>query len=115
MGGLVGKKKNRIQYFLGLGTLFSDESYDLGYYSPVHASTIYNRNVSYLGIVSKLKYDLIKKKRFLTRIDLNTNLYDRYADRRENGPNFEFIFLPTLSFGYIFNIKTIKNTTNPVK
>ena len=114
-GFFIGKKKNRIQYFLGLGTLFSDESYDLGYYSPVHASTIYNINVSYLGIVSKLKYDLIKKKRFLTRIDLNANLYDRYADRRENGPNFEFIFLPTLSFGYIFNIKTINNTTNPVK
>ena len=105
---MVGKKKNRIQYFLGLGTLLSDESYDLGYYSTLYASTIYNTNISCLGIVSKLKYDLIKKKRFLTRIDLNANLYDRYADRNQRGPDFEFIFLPTLSFGYIFIYKDNK-------
>ena len=47
-----------------------------------------------VGIVSKIGFDIIKNKRFLMSIDLNTNLNYKYS-----------AFFPVLSFGYSFNKK----------
>ena len=94
LGVLIGKKKNRIQYSLGL-TVFSGEkrTTNRGSTGGFFSTGLYNsERFSSIGIASKIGFDLIKNKRFLMSIDLNTNLNYKYS-----------AFFPVLSFGYNFN------------
>ena len=96
LGVLIGKKKNRIQYSLGL-TVFSGEkrTTNRGNTGGFLSTGLYNsERFSNIGIASKIGFDLIKNKRFLMSIDLNTNLNYKYS-----------AFFPVLSFGYSFNKK----------
>ena len=86
IGILIGKKKKRIQYSAGL-TIFRGELRTTGPYIGQYPSD-YFVNV---GIASKMAFDLIKNKRFLMTIDLNTILNFKYS-----------AVFPTLSVGYKF-------------
>ena len=96
LGVLIGKKKNRIQYSLGLTTFWGQKrtSY-IGPSGGFLSSGLYNSEQFFnVGIASKIGFDLIKNKRFLMSIDLNTNINYKYS-----------AFFPVLSFGYSFNKK----------
>ena len=88
MGVLIGKKKNRIQLSLGLTTFWGEKRTT---YRVINNNS---ERFSSVGIASKIGFDLIKNKRFLMSIDLNTNINYKYS-----------AFFPVLSFGYSFNKK----------
>lgn len=96
LGVLIGKKKNRIQCSVGLTTFWGERrtSY-IGPGGGFLSSGVYDSDFFFnVGIVSKIGFDIIKNKRFLMSIDLNTNLNYKYS-----------AFFPVLSFGYSFNKK----------
>jgi len=88
LGVLIGKKKNRIQLSLGLTTFWGEKRTT---YRVINNNS---ERFSSVGIASKIGFDLIKNKRFLMSIDLNTNINYKYS-----------AFFPVLSFGYSFNKK----------